>query len=332
MVICIITWILLTLALSGAFESRAADDPLVCGEKQPCRREGWIDPRKWELWHEQVSNGLLDTAEEVDRFFGDERLDEDNRRTRLRVGLGPRWHRRDGASLITDLKLRLVLPRLKDRFQIVVDDAFEAEEAGESRAFADALKDSEPDTALRYIVKQDEKRRLTLDGGCRFSSPAQAFARVRGRIIAPYPVWELRLSQTVSFFTDDNFIETSEMRWTRTLAENWLFRAVSRLTFEETESGMKPSQSLALFRGISRRRAYQFTVSGVWPEVPHAHETVYAAEFTYRQLLHQWWLFGEVAPGVEFPQEHGYQATPYIGVKLEVVFGNETGNQKKVNP
>ena len=62
-------------------------------------------------------------------------------------GLG--WKQDDGASLLTDVKLRLSLPRLKDRFQIIVDDSFESDEPGNSKAYSDAVKDSEPDTAIR---------------------------------------------------------------------------------------------------------------------------------------------------------------------------------------
>jgi hypothetical protein len=114
------------------------------------------------------------------------------------------------------------------------------------------------------------------------------------------------------------------MRWCRPLWADWLFRSSSRVTWEENINGMSPTQSFSLFRELSKRRAYRLAVAGVWPETPHSHEAVYSAEFTYRQLIHSRWLFVEVTPGIEYPQEHGYRFTLYINVKFEIVFDDET--------
>ncbi|MFZ2634163.1 MAG: hypothetical protein WA081_01280 [Desulfosalsimonadaceae bacterium] len=192
--------LLLTILLAGPVHSaQKSPAPVEQEKKAPPVPAGetldWLDrlsdPVQWEIWHDDVSRDVLETAERFDQFFGDERLDDDNRRTRLKVGTGLRWHDNDGVSLLTDIKARLALPRLKNRFQLVVDDAFESEEPGQIRSLTDAANDSEPDTSLRYIIKQDERRRLTSDAGIRLSSPTQLFGRMRGRIIIPYPVWEL---------------------------------------------------------------------------------------------------------------------------------------------
>ena len=324
--------LLLTVFLAGSVHgAEESSDPVEQEKKAPPIPAGdtrkWLDrlsdPAQWEIWHKQTSTGIVDSVERVDNFFGDERLDDDNRRTRLRLGTGLRWHENDGTSILTDVKARLALPRLKNRFQLVIDDTFESEEAGSMQSLSDAASDSEPDTSLRYIIKQDERRRLTSDAGVRFSSPSQVFGRLRGSIIVPYAAWGLRLTQTVAWFTDDGFIETSEMRWSRPMGNDWLFQTVSRLTWEENINGVKPGQSFSLYKELTTRRAYRFSIAGVWPEMPHTHEGNYAAEFTYRQLIHSRWLFLEIEPGVEFPQKHDYELTPYINAQFEIVFGDE---------
>ncbi|RJP89599.1 MAG: hypothetical protein C4518_09885 [Desulfobacteraceae bacterium] len=314
--------------VQGEQESSAPveDDPK---EAQPSENKtrDWLDrlsdPSEWEIWHRDASKGVMEAGERIDHFFGDERLDEENRKTRLRLGLGPRWHEHDGASLLTDIKLRLVLPQLKNRFQLVVDDSFESDEPGTTAAYSDAVKDSEPDTSLRYIIKETERRRLSADAGVRFSSPSQLFGRLRGRIIVPYPVWEMRLTNTAAWFTDDGFVYTPEIRFTRPVWDDWLFRSSSRVTWEENENGVKPAQMFSLYRALSSRRGYRISLGAYWPETPHAHEAVYSSEFSYRQLIHSRWLFVEVTPGMEFPQIRHYDFTPYIEVKFEVVFGDE---------
>ncbi len=324
--------LLVTIFLAGPIHG-APESPAPVKQNQtppPASKSetrGWLDrlsdPRQWEIWHGSASTGILDAADQVDHFFGDERLEDDNQRTRLRLGIGLRWHKDDGAGLLTDARLRLVLPHLKNRFQLVVDDAFESEEPGQIRSLTTAANDSEPDTSLRYIIKEDERRRLNADAGVRLSNPSQLFGRLRGRIIVPYPVWELWLSQTAAWFTDDGFTETSEMRWSRLIGVEWLFRISSRVTWEETNNGVTPTEAFNLFKELSTRRAYRLTFSGTWPETPHAHEANYSATFTYRQLIHSRWLFVELTPGLEFPQKRDYACAPCINVKFETIFGDE---------
>jgi hypothetical protein len=149
------------------------------------------------------------------------------------------------------------------------------------------------------------------------------FGRLRGRIILPFPVWELRLSQSVAWFTDDGVTETSELRWNRLLWTDWLFRSISRVTWEENNNGVTPAQSFRLFRKLTAHRGYLLEASGYWPETPHAHKARYTTEFTYRQLLYSRWFFLEISPGLEFPQKRDYECTPYISVKLEIIFDEE---------
>ncbi|MFZ2807579.1 MAG: hypothetical protein WA081_13835 [Desulfosalsimonadaceae bacterium] len=323
----------MTMPVHGAQESPAPVEQKQAGLSpfSDIEKRGWMarmsDPNQWDIWHKSASTGMSDTADRVDHFFGDERLDDENRYTRLRLGTGLGWHKNDGASLLTDIRLRLSLPQLKNRFQIVVDDTFESDEPDKGSAISEAVKDSEPDAALRYIIKHDERRRLTSDVGVRLSSPSQVFGRLRGSIILPFPIWELRLSQSAAWFTDDGVTETSELRWSRPLWTDWLFRAISRVTWEENNNGVTPAQSFSLFRELTTHRGYRLGASGYWPETPHAHEAKYTTEFTYRQLLHSRWLFLEISPGLEFPQKRDYECTPYISVKLEIIFDEERGKK-----
>lgn len=294
--------------------------PALPVTQPPGWRERMSDPARWENWHERVTISVVAAAERIDRFFGDERLEDDNESSRLKLGLGLQYHKEDGASLVTDIKARLALPHLKNRFHLIIDDSFESDEPGDTSAFSEAVKDSEPDTALRYIISQNERRRLSADLGVRLSSPSQLFGRLRGRIMVPYALWELRLTQAVAWFTDDGLVTTSEMRWTRDLFNSWLLRASSRLTWEENRNGVTPAQSFKLFKELTVRRAYAFSISGSWPEMPHTHNAEYTVEFTYRQLIHSHWLFLEITPALEFPQESDYAVTPRIEFKFEIVF------------
>lgn len=277
----------------------------------------------WDVLHARISRSIARPIEEIDRFFADESLDEENERTRLHVALGLRYGAEDGAALLSDFKLRLALPRLENRLQLFLDETIAADDPAESGNVSEAVEDSEPDAGVRFILKRDERKSLNTDFGMRFGDPSQLFGRLRGRLTVPLDPWELRLIQIVAWFSEDGWTESTEMRWSRPLANDYLFRSTSRLVWEEKSAGVNPVQTLALFKDLGAHSGYAWTATGRWPGTPDAQNASYAVAFAYRLLIYRNWLFMEVSPGVEFLQISGYEPDPFIGCRFEVVFNDE---------
>jgi len=273
-----------------------------------------------DLWHNRVSSAIANPVDRVDRFFGDERLKEENRRTRLNTGLGWQHDGKDGGSLWTDVSLRLALPQLEHRLQLFLDDWIKAEEGDPVESILGVAKDSEPDTGFRYIFHQDERRSLSTDIGARFSSPVQILGRLRARLTCPVGDWQLRLNQTLSFLTADGWTETSEMTWNRPMENDYLFRSTSRLVWEERQHGVTPKQAWILHKKIDEKTAGKVALSSAWPESFHTRKANHSVTFTCRRLMYRTWLFLEIAPGVEFPQVDHFNPNLFVRVKCEIVF------------
>lgn len=276
-----------------------------------------------DRWRSNISSAIADSVARIDRFFGDERLDDENRRTHLRVGLGLQYDGEDGTAVVSDFRLRLALPCLERRLHLLLDEARSTEGLDDALSILDTPEDPETGVGLRYIFSHAEQRRISADVGARLRSPFQVFGRLRGRLTVPCADGMLRLTQSVAWFTEDGWTETSEMTWNRRLAGRTLFRTVSRLTWEESSGGVTPEQAFVLLRQPSPRRAYSLALSGIWPETPRVESARYAATLTYRRQIHRPWLFLEIAPGVGFPQENGYACNPFVAVKCEVLFDKE---------
>jgi hypothetical protein len=285
--------------------------------------ERLADAGQLDTWHEVVDDGIIGAVERIDRLLGDERLDDDARQTRLRLRFGLRYDEIDAWSLLSNVRIRLALPRLEHRLQLIMNSDSEADETDLGAILGDDARDSTFDAAVRFLFSEDARHRISFDAGLRGTGPVQAFGRARGRLIVPHAKWELRLTQTFAWYTSDGFVATSEMRWTRPLIEKWWFRSVSTLHWGQKPSGVTPRQGFIVARELSDRRAYRVEVSGIWPETPHPHTTRYAAEFTYRQLVYKKWLYVEVAPIVDFRREWNYKTNPGISLRFEVLFGDE---------
>ena len=275
-------------------------------------------PTRLDTLHALVATNLDNYVEWFDRFFGDERLKDDNRRTRVTLGAGITFDAEDGVSLETEFSARLALPALERRLHLIVDDAFEADRAN---ALVESLRESAPDAAARFILKDTDRLRFNADAGLRLGDPAQALLRVRARAVFRTGEWELRPSEVVRYYSHDGFSATTELRCTRILGDSWMFRSTTDLTWEEVSAGVTPAQAFMLFDEISPRRSQKLDISAAWPEWPHPARTVYALAFTYRQRIYRDWLYVETTPGVRFRQTERYEATPFLTILFEVVFG-----------
>lgn len=294
-----------------------ADD---CGSAIHAKEPEDEQDTQWDLWHDMISSLLADTIDNVDQFFGDDRFDDENRRSRLHANIGLKYNQEEGTSLITALSLRIALPRLQNRLQFFVDGLVIDDDPDSISSVFDSARDSDSDAGLRKIFTRDEFRSLNTDVGIRLGSTPQLFGRVRGRLVIPMDLWQLQLSQRFTWFTSDGLVGTSEVQFDRPMANDYLFRSTTRLTWEENESGWTPEHSLALYKEVSPRRSWRLNIAGSWPETPHTSQANYSTIFTYRQLLHRQWLFLDIAPGVEFPQENDYKANAFIAAKFEVIF------------
>jgi hypothetical protein len=131
----------------------------------------------------------------------------------------------------------------------------------------------------------------------------------------------LRLSNRLTWFTSDGWVNESEMQWNRRMGWDLLFRSTTGLEWREDRDGVRPSQSFSLFKTFSQRRVLRFTVGGSWPEVPDPVERRYFTQLSFRRLLHSDWLFIETTPGLEWQEENDYATRMTFVVLLEAVFG-----------
>ena len=173
--------------------------------------------RHVDAWQDKLERGMTWSVRRFDRFFGDEQIDDDNEATRIRFALGLRVDADEGASFEQRLRVRLALPQLENRLQIIADSMRDTGDPQDRGVFGDEAEESKPDAGLRYIFNAGERRRLSADAGLRMGGSPQVFGKLRGRVTVPYDPWEMRMVETVQWYSIDGFGETSEMRWSRIL-------------------------------------------------------------------------------------------------------------------
>lgn len=270
-----------------------------------------------------LSSNFVAAVDRLDRTFGDDRLIEDAATSRLLLGVGVRTSRSDGGSFEHRTRASVALPRMRHRAVLLWDQLTESEDPADRDRILDAYEDTKPDLELRLHLLEPTTTRLSAGAGVRLGSGAQAYGRLRGS--AEYALGRdtgLYVAQTLRHFSEDGTKTTSEARLTWSALRRWVLRAHPRVDWAEEEPGYKPMLTFSALRYVGRVQAVRFDVGGAWPETPHTRESRYHVQCTQRWLLGREWLLGELATGVAFPERESFRADPYVGVMVEIVFGN----------
>lgn len=79
--------------------------------------------------HEMISSRITETADRLDAFLGKPRILEESNRSYLKLAV-LRISDEDGMEIRKEIKLKIVLPRLQDRLQLIIEQT-----ATERRSF-----------------------------------------------------------------------------------------------------------------------------------------------------------------------------------------------------
>lgn len=316
----------LILAVTGGFTSIASSEESTALHAPPvAEKPGFFSSmtssNEWHAWHRRWSSNVVNTAEYIDNFFADPKLDRESNGSRIKLSLGMELKDGEGFKFRTRASARLSLPGTSKRLKLIFEDENESEEAGAASAALQNMRETSQDAGLRYNIRQKRRYSIDLDGGYRTSSD-QFFGRIRGkRDFILNDALKLRLTQSASYYTEDEWISKTEFDINLQLPGDFLFRSESDLEWAEDIEGVRPVQTFVLFKPLSKRRAIRYEIGGDWPESPGSTETRYFTSFTYRSQIHSDWIYMEIEPGLEFPQIDDYEAKSFLLFKFDFVFG-----------
>ncbi|HEY8241316.1 MAG TPA: hypothetical protein VIH35_07715, partial [Kiritimatiellia bacterium] len=122
-----------------------------------------------------------------DQFYGDRRVEDDAKKSRLRIS--PRIQARDADGVSPDVQfgVNLALPITSDRLQLVInninDDTDVLDNLNRQQSQSDdSQQNNDKTAALRLLLKETLHFRATIDGGVKFKPLPIPRARLRLRM------------------------------------------------------------------------------------------------------------------------------------------------------
>lgn len=294
-------------------------------------RQGvWLDSSNWVARQRDIQSKRVNTLGEwLDQVLSGEAIRTPSNESYLRLGLASRWEKGSWVNIEPDVRFRLDLPTVEDKFRLVVentpDELVPLRERNQERRLTGAERtDTDTTGALRYLALISDRWSLSNDVGLRFGSPIDAFWRSRLR--ANWDLggpWELDVEQRFFYFHEDGWGERTELVFSRWLSATQHLSVRSDLQWVDRETRFEWTQVAYLDQFIDNRNQLTYRLGVIGENRPGWRTSVYFTDVSWRYRLYENWLFAEVLPSLEFPREDSFRENPAITFRIEMFFSGD---------
>ncbi len=285
-------------------------------------------PERLSAMHRRIGDRVLDLSDRIDNFFGDTRLDEEAGKTRYRVRTELRLLEGGESEFRTRIRGHAVLPNTRERLGLFLE-SFRSdfltdlgdllgEPAQEEEQ--QSLLPEEDVSGLRAALFSSDRGHLSLDGGVKLSSDPQARVRLRWREDHELgDTWSLRFIQSLEYRGEIGYGERTQLRFERAFDQRLLRLAIEGVWFERQD--LEALLVTSYFLPLDDRTLLRISgdIRGVLGDDPA--RTGVGLGLGLRRLLHEDWLFGEIAPRVFYPEKSIHGSDVSVQLVLEVIFG-----------
>lgn len=280
--------------------------------------------RHWmETLHQKVSDGVYLSALWFDNFFLEEGMEQETPKTTARIRLGWEPQARDWAEFDTRFRVKVKMPHFKNKVDLIFsddDDNAQSQLPLESVNTKPHTDEESFSAALRYTHRKSKSRtlesRIGLSGG-------DIFFRVKhhSRI-----TWNKRNSVTVEpsvyYFLDDGLGAKLLLEYDYQVNPQTQLRINYSVRGSAAFSGLRWKHGAYYLRQIDHRSA---SVTGLHVEGERNGDNgfiidKYRLSHRYRFNALRSWLFFEIEPFLEWPEEQHYTTTPGIALRVEGYF------------
>lgn len=307
----LLTYCLALFLFSPAIADKKADD----------------DSDRVDELHDEWSEWVLKTANQVDGFFSNTQASDADQQTRLRAFLRVRYDGNEGTKFSPGIRARISLPNTENRLKLILGD-------DEDEGRINDLDDNQQNISLQVRGKRETAlKQIRFDIGIRRrDSRYQPYVRARhSKAFTTDGPWVPRFTNSFYYFTKSKFEYRGQADFDRIIGEHLFFRPTTVVRWYENNSnecndGWCLDQYFSLYEKLRRSKseAIAYDLEIYLRDKPEFDVFDAVLKARYRRMTKKKWLFWEVEPGVHFPSEYGHDATFRFTVRLEGIFGYNT--------
>ena len=317
---------MLVLCASLTFQSQAAEslltetapDTALEGPLADSRPEPRLDrTRDWLADRIETFSGRLDSFL-IERFFGDEILDDRIEGSRALISLHTRREFGGDVDYSLDARAKLVLPNTDERLKLLI----QADDDSNYRLEQDPVRSVENAsyaTALRFILLESKKWNSDFDVGVRWNAPPNPFVRNRFRRQFKSGDWHSVLTQNFYYYSLDGFREKTDIYTDLNLSPSKVLRFAAAADYWRKNDYFGVNYNLTLYHWLKNSSMLAYSLGAEGDTSGGAVFQLYHAGVRYRRLVYKDWVFLEVNPRQEWHLDNEYHRQAVIMFRLEAL-------------
>lgn len=281
-------------------------------------------PKNWiNNIHETVSDSVYQSAYWFDNFFTDDDSEQQKPQTNARIKLSWAPKSRDLNEFKTRFRIKVKLPHFNDKVDLIFseDSAEDLDNLPlESSNTKENVDDERFTAAVRFVHKKEIDRltdsRMGISGGDIF---------IKARHKRSY-FWEKKHSLTfepsVYYFLEDRLGAKLLLEYNYQRNNLQQLRVNYSIWGSQSFSGIRWKYGVYQLNQLSDSKAsiFGFHAEGLRNDNKGFLVNNYTLSYRYRFNALRKWLFFEVEPFVEWPENENYKATPGIALRIEGYF------------
>ncbi|GHE95634.1 hypothetical protein GCM10011501_26450 [Thalassotalea profundi] len=287
------------------------------GQKTPEKKQ-WV-----ETFHNSVSNGVYQSAVWFDNFFTDQDCQQQKPSTNARIRLEWAPKARDLQEFKARFRIKVNLPHFSNKMDLVLSDD---DEDSQNQLPLESMN-TQPQTekehfaaAVRYVhIKNSQQytdTRLGISGGDIFT---------RFRFVKRYTGEDnhsLKIEPSIYYFLQDGWGSKLLLEYDYQLSKKSQLRFNYSTHVSQSFSGVRWKHGVYKLNQINNTTA---SLLGLQVEGERNGERgfivdKYTLSYRYRFNAYKEWLYFEVEPFVEWPEEDNYHTIPGIALRVEGFF------------
>ena len=286
--------------------------------------------------HLLLSEQIGSVSDELDSFFGEERMDGDFNKSKIRFNFITTFDDEGKATYKTNISASLILPRTQKKMNLIVEDVKEnlsdddqSDTGGSQKQnnVSDTVTDSTLTAAIQYVLFDSKTWTIDTRTGVIISQPLDPYARLRVRRSFYFEnEWESRFTQLVRWSYIRDWEESTGLVFDKTINKQLLFRINNGIYWQKNTQLFSFGHGYSLYHQLTSDKTlvYFSNVSGI--HKPKIHTSGYELGVGYRQMIYNNWIFLEISPKIvwsrEEPNENFIRSNVKI-VKIEFNFGGQ---------
>jgi len=282
-----------------------------------------IDQHWTHKFHQSVSDSVFQSAVWFDNFFVDESNEYESPKTSARIRLGWKPKARDWNDVEARFRIKVKLPHFKNKMDLILSDEDETDQNQlplESINSQSTPNEEHFAAAVRYTHSKNKNRLLESRVG--FSSGDLFFKVRHKRRFSINEHQNFRVEPSVYYLLGDGLGAKLLLEYNYQLNSKAQFRVNYSVRGSEEFQGIRWKHGFYRLNQLGDKTAsiIGFQAEGVRNNQQGFLVDKYTLSYRYRFNALREWLYFEVEPFVEWPEEQHYTTTPGIALRIEGYF------------